>query len=69
VPGNAQCLHVCNSLRAAGMDVYPIRAPTVPRGTERIRVVIHAHNTETEIAALVDALVDAMHVALSRARL
>jgi 8-amino-7-oxononanoate synthase len=71
VPGNVRCMAVCAALRAGGMDVYPIRAPTVPRGTERIRIVIHAHNTDDEVAALVEALADALRsVTLSsRARL
>jgi 8-amino-7-oxononanoate synthase len=60
VPGNANCVGVCNSLRLGNFDVYPIRAPTVPKGTERIRIIIHAHNSSEEIRRLVDALESTM---------
>lgn len=53
VPGNERCLRVASSLVDKGYSVYPIRAPTVPKGTERIRVVLHAHNTTEEILGLV----------------
>lgn len=33
--------------------LYPIQYPTVPQGQERIRIVIHAHNTKHEIQQLV----------------
>jgi 8-amino-7-oxononanoate synthase len=62
VPGNEYCISVCNELRCAGIDVYPIRAPTVPKGTERIRVIMHAHNTVGEIENLVRALASAMRL-------
>eukprot|EP00956_Cyclotella_meneghiniana_P002826 scaffold3320_cov64-Cyclotella_meneghiniana.AAC.5 len=34
---------------AGGLDVYPIRSPTVPKGEERIRIILHTHNTDDEI--------------------
>ena len=36
-------------LRPHGYAVAAIPYPTVPRGEERIRVVLHAHNTEEEL--------------------
>ncbi|KAI0749973.1 PLP-dependent transferase [Daedaleopsis nitida] len=36
-------------LRPYGYGVTAIPYPTVPRGEERIRVVLHAHNTEEEL--------------------
>lgn len=33
--------------------VRPIVAPTVPHGTERVRVCLHAGNTEWEVEKLV----------------
>jgi 8-amino-7-oxononanoate synthase len=36
----------------------PIFAPTVPPGQERMRIVLHAHNTEQEIDALLSLLLD-----------
>ena len=39
-------------LQAKGFDVRPILSPTVAEGTERLRVCIHAYNTEQEINGL-----------------
>jgi 8-amino-7-oxononanoate synthase len=36
----------------------PIFAPTVPWGQERMRIVLHAHNTEPEIDALLNLLLE-----------
>lgn len=43
-------------VRAAGYDVRAIRPPTVPRGGERLRVVVHTGNTRAEVAGLVAVL-------------
>lgn len=67
IPGNKRCNMVSRFVRRKGFDVYPIRAPTVPRGAERLRIVIHAHNTEDEIKSLVSALKHAL--SLSKAAL
>lgn len=56
VPGNRECVAMSKVLRKKGFDVYPIRSPTVPQGSERIRIIVHAHNTEDEIKALIDAI-------------
>lgn len=60
VPGNKRCMYVANFVRRRGFDVYPIRAPTVPAGSERLRIVVHAHNTQQQVDALVVALKDAL---------
>ncbi|KAL7540095.1 hypothetical protein ACHAXR_009865 [Thalassiosira sp. AJA248-18] len=53
VPGNERCISVCQYLRTVGkFDVYPIRSPTVAKGKERIRVILHSHNNEDEIHSL-----------------
>lgn len=43
-------------LRRAGYGVVPILSPTVRRGSERLRICIHAFNTELEIANLAEML-------------
>lgn len=40
--------------QAAGFVVRAVMHPTVPLGTERVRICLHAGNTEQEIDALVD---------------
>lgn len=40
--------------QAAGFIVRAVMHPTVPRGTERVRICLHAGNTEHEIDAFVD---------------
>ena len=55
VPGNVACVQVARILRQR-FDVLPIRSPTVPAGKERLRIIIHAHNTEEEVNALMDAV-------------
>jgi 8-amino-7-oxononanoate synthase len=39
-----------------GFIVRPIVAPTVPKGSERLRICLHAANTEKEVEALVSAI-------------
>ena len=47
---------VCKAVQEAVFDVRPIVAPTVPEGKERIRICLHAFNTEAQVLALVDSL-------------
>jgi 7-keto-8-aminopelargonate synthetase-like enzyme len=56
VRGNERCIRVASELRAAGFDCFPIRAPTVPAGEERIRIILHAHNDEESVVALTEKL-------------
>jgi 8-amino-7-oxononanoate synthase len=46
----AAYLHKC------GLDVRPILSPTVPQGSERIRICLHSFNTENEIILLTNTL-------------
>ncbi len=43
-------------LQNAGLDVRPILSPTVPQGTERLRICLHAFNTTNELTLLADTL-------------
>jgi 8-amino-7-oxononanoate synthase len=60
VPGNERCISVCQYLRSNGLDVYAIRSPSVAKGQERIRIILHSHNTEDEVRALITLLVVAL---------
>ncbi len=53
-------LKTARALQDAGFDVRAIRPPTVPDGTSRLRVSIHADRSEAEILGLADALRSAM---------
>lgn len=56
IPGNDNAQHVATVLQGAGFDVRAILSPTVPPGQERLRICIHAHNTEAQIDELVGVL-------------
>ncbi len=56
VPGAARCRAVAHRAWEAGFDVRPIVSPTVARGAERIRICLHAFNTEAEVRALAAVL-------------
>ncbi|MEJ8755859.1 8-amino-7-oxononanoate synthase [Pontibacter sp. H259] len=43
-------------LQQKSFDVRPVMSPTVPIGKERLRVIVHAYNTEEEIVGLVQAI-------------
>jgi len=44
------------ALQAAGLDVRAVRPPTVPDGTARLRLVVHADHAEADVARLLAAL-------------
>ncbi|HYH55523.1 MAG TPA: 8-amino-7-oxononanoate synthase, partial [Anseongella sp.] len=56
VPGNKAAKAASDALRQKGFDVRAILSPTVPEGSERLRICLHLYNTEEEISALVAAL-------------
>ena len=49
-------LELAAHLQRSGCIARAVRYPTVARGTERVRICVHAHNTDADIARLVDAL-------------
>jgi 8-amino-7-oxononanoate synthase len=55
-PGNQQARHAAQTLQTQGFDVRPILSPTVPAGSERLRICLHTYNTREEITALTAAL-------------
>ena len=53
---NEKAKQVSSELEKHGLDVRAILSPTVPKGSERIRICLHAFNTESEIKLLTGAL-------------
>lgn len=56
VSGNSNVKKVASHLQENGFDVRPILPPTVAEGKERIRICLHAYNTNDEISQLVHIL-------------
>ncbi|MEC5145974.1 8-amino-7-oxononanoate synthase [Chitinophaga sp. 212800010-3] len=54
--GNEHARKVAAQLQAAGLDVRPILHPTVPKGAERLRIVLHSYNTADEVNRLLKVL-------------
>jgi len=53
---NEKAKQVAGGLQNFGLDVRPILSPTVPVGSERIRICLHSFNTANEIILLTDTL-------------
>jgi 8-amino-7-oxononanoate synthase len=53
-------LRAQQALLRAGFRVVAIRSPTVPRGSERLRVTLSAAHTEEQVDGLVEALIPAL---------
>jgi 8-amino-7-oxononanoate synthase len=56
VPGAEQCMAASRQLMERGFWVSAIRHPTVPAGTERLRVTLSAGHRQQDVEALLDAL-------------
>jgi 8-amino-7-oxononanoate synthase len=59
VGDDSTALNAARYLQSNGLDVRAIRPPTVPAGTARLRITIHADHTEAEIMRLCDSLIQA----------
>lgn len=53
---NTLAIHAAEVLQREGFDVRAIRPPTVPAGTARLRISIHADHEQAELLTLADAL-------------
>jgi 8-amino-7-oxononanoate synthase len=53
---NEKAKEIARQLQDAGLDVRPILSPTVPKGSERIRICLHAFNTPEEITLLANII-------------
>lgn len=56
IPGNEAVKSAADLCLRHHFDVRPILYPTVPKGSERLRIVLHAFNTEAELAQLAAVL-------------
>jgi len=54
--GNDNAVKLSRVIQEAGYNVKPIRSPTVPIGKERVRICIHADNTENQIRGLINVI-------------
>jgi len=61
IGGNKQTADIAALIRNAGFDVRPILSPTVAVGTERLRICLHAFNTQAEIGDLGNLLNKNLH--------
>jgi len=66
LPGAAQCMAASRALLARGFWVSAIRSPTVPAGTERLRVTLSAGHSDAQVLALLDALQECVPVPATR---
>ncbi|KZZ87544.1 class II aminotransferase/8-amino-7-oxononanoate synthase [Moelleriella libera RCEF 2490] len=51
-------LYLAVHLQLGGFCVYPISTPVVPKGTDRVRLVFHAHNTDHQVEGLATSICD-----------
>jgi 8-amino-7-oxononanoate synthase len=61
VGDSARALALSAALEAAGILVTPIRPPTVPAGTARLRVTLTAAHESADVDRLLQALAAALH--------
>lgn len=52
IPGNETCRNFAETLQAKGFNIRAILSPTVARGSERLRIILHSYNTREEIRNL-----------------
>jgi 8-amino-7-oxononanoate synthase len=56
IPDNTACTEFCNMLFVKSKEriqLFPIKSPTVPKGQERVRIILHSHNTTKQVETLV----------------
>ncbi|HEX4374398.1 MAG TPA: 8-amino-7-oxononanoate synthase [Puia sp.] len=56
IPGNDEVKKIASHLQENNFDVRAIVYPTVPKGSERLRIVLHSFNTIEEVSGLVELL-------------
>jgi 8-amino-7-oxononanoate synthase len=58
VGDNARAMRLAATLQARGFDIRGIRPPTVPAGTARLRISLTNNVDESDVRAMLDALVE-----------
>lgn len=56
VPGNNAVKQLAKKLQDAQLDIRPILYPTVVKNMERLRIILHAFNTEAQLNQLIKLL-------------
>jgi len=56
VPGNNEIKQLAKKLQDAQLDIRPILYPTVLKNKERLRITLHAFNTEDQLNQLIQLL-------------
>lgn len=56
VAGNVEITQLASHLQSNGYDVRPIKSPTVPAGSERLRIILHSFNTNAELDGMIRLL-------------
>lgn len=56
IPGNVEVKNMAEILERDGFDVRPILYPSVPKGKERLRISLHAFNTESQLKKLIQLM-------------
>jgi 8-amino-7-oxononanoate synthase len=56
IPGNTEVKNIAAIMEMNGFDIRPILYPSVPKGKERLRISLHAFNTENELSKVIQLL-------------
>ena len=56
IPGNEEVKKIAKTLQENNLDIRAILYPTVPKGQERLRIVLHAFNTADEVQKVISIL-------------
>lgn len=56
IGSNEKAKSISKQLQTEGFDVRPILSPTVQRGSERLRISLHVHNSDDDILGLANLL-------------
>lgn len=56
ISGNNEVKKLSVKIQESGFDVRPILSPTIVKGKERLRICLHAFNSEKEIEGLVNSI-------------